>query len=226
MDQQQREADEHLAQPRLGDIAQHRTHQHPAGEDQGDDEADRLCRVAPVQRAGIAFEQAEEQHQRDHGEILEQQHRERGLAARGRQQVLLGERGEPDRGRGHREAHAGDHADDQGLLEKQRDYGHGGNGEHDLDCAQAEDRAPHRPHALRVELQAEQEQQQHDAEFGELQHRVRIRDQPQAPRPDRHTRDEVAEHRAQSEPLEQWNGDHACRQVDESLLEKTVGFHG
>ena len=49
-----------------------------------------------------------------------------------------------------------------------------------------------------VELQADEEQQQHHAELGELQHGLRIRDQPQAPRPDRHAGDEIAEHRAQA----------------------------
>src|SRR2546430_656737 len=99
-------------------------------------------------------------------------------------------------------------------------------GRHDLHAAEAEDRAPQRPDALRVELQADEKQQEHDAELGELQHGLRVRDEAQAPGPDRHAGDQVAEHRPQAEPLAQGHGNDACGQVDQGLLKKAVRFHG
>ena len=93
-------------------------------------------------------------------------------------------------------------------------------------AAQAKDRAAQRPHALRVELQADEEEQQHHAELGELQHRLRIRDQAQAPGADDHAGDQIAEHRAQAQATKQRHGDHAGREIHQRLLEKAVVFHG
>ena len=224
--QQQREADEDLAQARLGDVLQHRAHQHAPGEHQRGDEARRLGGVAPAEGIGLAAEEAEREQQRDHRQVLEQQHRERGLAARRLQQVLLRERGEADGGRGHGDAHAGDHADHQRLAEQLRDARHRGDGDRHLYRAEAEDRAAQRPEALRVQFEADQEQQQHHAELGEVQHRLRLRDQAQAPGTDRHAGDEIAEHRAEAEPLEERHRDHAGGEIHQRLFEKALGFHG
>ena len=224
--EQQRKPDEHFAQAGLGHVAQHRAHQEPAGNDEQRDHADRLRRVRPLQHLGLPADQADDEEQRDHGQVLEQQHRERGLAARGRQQVLLGEGGQADGGRGHRESHPGDRADGERQPERDADAGDRRDGRHDLHAAEAEDRAPQRPDALRVELQADEKQQEHDAELGELQHGLRVRDEAQAPGPDRHAGDQVAEHRPQAEPLAQGHGNDACGQVDQGLLKKAVRFHG
>ena len=224
--EQQRKADEHFAQAGFGYVAQHRAHQQPAGDNQQRDHAERLRRARPLQRLGLGAEQADDEEQRDHGQVLEQQHRERGLAARRRQQVLLGEGRKTDGGRGHRESHPGDRADGERLPERDADAGDRRDGRHDLHAAEAEDRAPQRPDALRVELQTDEKEQEHDAELGELQYGLRVRDEAQAPRPDRHAGDQVAEHRAQAEPLAQGNGNDAGGQIDQGLLKKAVRFHG
>jgi hypothetical protein len=117
--EQQREADEHLALPRLGDDAQHRPHQEPAGGDEQRDHAERLAGGEPREILGaVAGEQGEDDQQRHHREVLEEQHGERCLAARRAEQVLLFEDGEADRGRGHRDAHARHDADRQRQLEQ------------------------------------------------------------------------------------------------------------
>ena len=224
-DHEQREGDENLPQLGPRDIAQHRAHQEASGEDQQRDHADRLPGIQPAELILGSGKKTQNQKERDYGKVLEQQHREGGLAAGGRQQVFLGEGGEADRGGGHGEAHAGDDPDEEGLFEKQRDPGHGGNRRRDLHAAEAENRAAQRPDPLRVELEPDQEKQQHDAELGDLQHRLRIRYQPQAPGPDRHAGDEVAEHRAQADALEDRHRDDSGGEVDERLLEKAVRFH-
>ncbi len=59
-----------------------------------------------------------------------------------------------------------------------------GGGEHELGGAQPEDRAPHREQARELELEADQEQQQHDAELGHRQDRLRVAEQADAERAD------------------------------------------
>jgi hypothetical protein len=223
--EQQREADEHLAQARLGDVAQRRANQDPADRDQRDDQAERPRRVDPAEGLRFAAEEADHQHERDDGEVLEQQHRERRLAAGRRQEVLLAERGEADRGRGHGEAHAGDEPDGHRLTEQDRDSGHGHDRDGHLRRPEAEDRAAQRPDARGVELEADEEEQEHDADRAEAEHRLRIGDQAQAPGADRDAGDEVAEHGTQSEPLENRHRDDPRGEIDECLLEEAVGIH-
>ena len=83
--------------------------------------------------------------------------------------------GEPDRGGGHREAHARDQrAPASAEPERHAIAVTTSCGGDDLHAAHAEDRPAQRPQALRVELEADEEQQHHDAELGEVQHRLRI----------------------------------------------------
>jgi hypothetical protein len=100
-----------------------------------------------------------------------------------------------------------------------------GDGGGDLHGAEHEDRAAQPPQALRIELQPHQEQQQHDADLAEAQHRLGLRDQCQAPGSDCHARGEKAEHRAQAEALEDRHGDNARGEIDECLIEESVFGH-
>jgi hypothetical protein len=59
-----------------------------------------------------------------------------------------------------------------------------------------------------------------------MEHRLRIRDQAQAPGPDHHAGDEIAEHRAQAQTTEQRHGEDAGHEIHQRLLEKAVVFHG
>ena len=87
------------------------------------------------------------------------------------------------------------------LPERERDRGDRGRGDEHLDRAHAEDRPAQRPEPARVELEADQEKQHHHAELGEVQHRLRIADEREPPRTDRHAGGEIAEHRAEPERL-------------------------
>ena len=59
-----------------------------------------------------------------------------------------------------------------------------GGGQHELGGAEAEDRAPHGEQAGELELEADEEQQQHDAELRHRQDRLRIAKQADAERTD------------------------------------------
>jgi hypothetical protein len=162
---------------------------------------------------------------RDHCQVLEQQHREACLAGGRAEQVLLAQQRERDGGGGHGERHAGDQRHGDALVGEQRYPCNGSpRGEH-LRGAHAEDGAAQLPQPLRLELQADEEEEQHHAELGKVQHRVRIGDEAEAPGSDRHAGGEIAEHRAEADALEDRHGDHAGGEVDQGLLQKSVIFH-
>ena len=91
--------------------------------------------------------------------------------------------------------------------------------------AAAEHRPTHPPQALRLELEPDHEQHQHDAELGEVHDRFDVLDEPQSPRADRHAGDEIAEHRAEAEPPEDRHREDARGEEHEGLLQKAVRFH-
>ena len=91
--------------------------------------------------------------------------------------------------------------------------------------AQAENVAPQRPQFRGAHFEADQKQEHHDTEFGDVKDRFRIVDDTQAVRTDRQTRREVAQHRAQTEPQENRRGHDANSQQRHRLLlpQSTVG---
>ena len=72
-----------------------------------------------------------------------------------------------------------------------------------LEQPQPEYIVPQPPQPLGMKLQPDQEQQQHDAELGDVQHLLRRVDQAEAVGADQRAGDEIAEHRAEAEPAEQ-----------------------
>jgi hypothetical protein len=131
-DDQQRRGRERLAQLRAGEELEHRAHDEAADPDDADHRSDhqqargprgqaRLGGEGDQERGAVGkgeledlrrslgrrrAEQREDREDRDHGDVLEQQHREARLPTRGLEEALLGERRQHDRGRRHRERHA------------------------------------------------------------------------------------------------------------------------
>jgi hypothetical protein len=87
-------------------------------------------------------------------------------------------------------------------------------GEQDLGRAHAEDRLAHDPQPRRLQLEADHEQQQYDAEFREVQDPLDVGEQPESPGPDQNSGHQVAEHGAQIEVTEDRYGDDGGRQQD------------
>jgi hypothetical protein len=225
--EKQREGDEDIALTRAGDNAQQWAQQKVAGDDQHGDQRKAAPQRHPVQAAArlLRREQPEQQDERNDGEVLKQQHREARLAARRGEQALLLQRGERDRGRGHGESHASDQRHLEGQAERPAERRHGGEGGGHLHRAHAEDRAAHLPQLPRLEIQSDEEEQQHDAKFREAADRLGVRHELRSPRADGHAGGEKAEHRAQTEAREQRHCDHAGGEVDERLVQETVIGH-
>ena len=91
-------------------------------------------------------------------------------------------------------------------------------GQSELQCAAAEHRRAHRPEALRLELEPDDEQHQHDAELGKMQDRLDVLDEPQSPRTDRHAGEEIAEDGAQAQALRERHAQHRRGEIDERVL--------
>jgi hypothetical protein len=115
--------------------------------------------------------------------------------------------------------HAQHHRRTMTLAEQRRQCRDRRDGQPDLQRTQAEDGAAQRPQPLRVELQPDQEQQQHHAQLGHLGDRGRIGDQTNPPGADGRPGHQVAQHRAQPEALEHRHRDHRREQEYQCELE-------
>jgi hypothetical protein len=174
----------------------------------------------------VRRQQREERQHRDHRDVLEQQHRERALTSRGLEQALLVERLQHDRRRRQRQDHAGDECRAPFQARGDTEAAHGGGGDQHLQAAEAEDRGAQAPQPLGLELEPHHEQHHHDAELGEVHHVLALAaDETEAERSDRDAGEQVAEHRAQSEPLGERHGDDGGGEVDEGLEEEAFSVH-
>src|SRR3990170_2335109 len=96
---------------------------------------------------------------------------------------------------------------------------HDGAGE-ELAGAEPEHIPAQLPQALRLELEADQEQEEHDAELGEVQHALAVLDEAERVRPDGDPRHQVAEDGAELEALEQRHRHARGGQEDDRLLQE------
>ena len=200
---EERRRREHFAQPRIGDITKERpedetTCQNNDGH-RGDNDKPPLptAEIADHSgfrraRAGPDREQWHQRQDRNDGDILEQEDRERGLAAGCLHHAAFLERLEHDRGR----RHGQDQADGDGRFpcEAGRDRhrpnydrcsGH-------LQPAQAKDRPAHLPQERRAQFQTDHEQHHDHADLGEMHDVAAALDEPQRMRPDNRAGSQVA----------------------------------
>ncbi len=91
----------------------------------------------------------------------------------------------------------------------------------DLESAEADDGLSHDPQAFRLQFQADDEQQQHDPEFGEMQNLVHVAHQAQPRRPDGGPGSQVAQHGAQPDSLEYRHQKDRGEQKQRRLFDKT-----
>jgi len=117
-----------------------------------------------------------------------------------------------DCGRRQHETHRRDEGDD-----RRKPHGNAGSGQQgaagrDLHRAEAEDLLAHAPQPGRLHLQANDEQEHDDAEFGDVQDGLRVRKEAEPERPDDQPGGEIAEHRAQAQAPEQRHRDDTRRQ--------------
>ena len=80
-----------------------------------------------------------------------------------------------------------------------------------LRAAEAEHGVPQRPQPRGLELQPDQEEEQHDAELGRVLRALGLRDEAQAPGADQDARGDVAQHAAELQSPEERHDDHGRR---------------
>ena len=89
-------------------------------------------------------------------------------------------------------------------------------GDHDLRQAEPENLAPQAPQPRRLELEADDEQQEDDAELGDVQDFFAAGDQPRC-RADGDAGGEVAEDGAETDALEQRRRDHRAAEQQQNF---------
>src|SRR5215470_14996368 len=193
---EQRRGGEDLLAPGRGHQTERGPEQRPADEHHEDDQPSGLGDRDPGRlhpRLGRP-EQRHDRQQGDHRQVLEEEDPEGRLPHGGRQLVALAQQ-----------------------LERE---GGGGEGEPEprhQRAADDEDPAPELPQPLRLELEPDEEEQEHHAGLGDVAHLLDARDEPEAMGADERAGDEVTEHRAQAEPLEERDGDDDQGQEEERL---------
>jgi hypothetical protein len=228
-DDQQRERGEHLARVGLGDHAQQRPRQEAADHDHGRDRCQYAQRargiVVGAVQPGIR-QQRHQTDQRDRGDVLEQQDGEAASADRCGHQVALVHALHGDRRRREREREAGHERGAPGQSHDHEESTEQRAAQRHLHAAAEEHVAPHRPEALGVELEPDREQHQHHAELGEVHDRLDILDEAEPERPDRAAGDQIAEHRAEPEPLGDRYEHDRREQIDDGVEQDPTFMHG
>ena len=212
-----------------------RTQQHAADDHdrgQGDQRlSERHADTQPDRALHVAAQHADQQQQRDHGEILGEQDGEAGAAGRAGEAPLSRQQLHHDGGRGQGEAGA-DHQGGGGRLAgPQRQPADRGRGQHHLQAAQAEHQAAHGEQAPQRQFEADEEQQEDDAEIGDegdlflaghgepIHHRRMLGQPAEAVGTEQRTDHEIAQHRAHLEARQQRRHHRRRRQNDQRVLE-------
>ena len=211
---QQRRRRHHLARVRVGEHAEHRIEQPFARRQQRRDGGERDADRKPARHRRCACgarapgtpparAAARSRDLRAAGSTPSADLRRRGVAA------LLQDLHD-DGGGGQHEAHGGDERHHRRKSEQDADAGQQRAADGDLRHAEPEDLPPQAPQPRRLHLEPDDEQEHHHAELGDVQDRLRVGEQPQPERPDDEAGREIAQHRAEPDPLEQRHGDHAA----------------
>ena len=202
----------------------HQRHQRLGGRDRfgvgriGD--AEGLGGDGKVAARGQQWDQRQHRHHRD---VLGQQHGKAGAPATGAHQVLLGQGLQHDGGGRQR----GQQPQDQRHLPAQPEPDQGGGdqrcGQGDLQAAKAKQAVAHLPQGAGLQLQPDQEQHHHHAEFGEVLQVGGFAPGEAEQGPQHQAGGQVAQHRAQPQPHRQRHNQHSGPKVEAGLQQKS--FH-
>ena len=154
-----------------------------------------------------------------HREVLKKQDAERGPAVLGLELAALGEHLQ-DEGRGGQRQTEADDGGGLGLQAQQVARHTQQHGTQDNLCgAESENESPHDPQARRLQLETDDEEQQHDAELCDFRDVADVVDEAQAPRSDDEARRHVAEDRAEVQQSEQRYREYGGGEQDRGLGE-------
>ncbi len=222
-DDEQHRGDEQVARARGDDQPEQRAHQPAAADHDHRDRNRRLQqRGAETGERRCAWsrgEQRDEHQDRDHGEILRQQHRKAGAAHIGGQPLLLRQQLEHDRGGGQRQADAEHQRIRRLVAGERRNPGKRRRGGEHLQPAKPEHQPPHRQQPMKRNFQADQEQQKDDTQLGysgdvpgvadgePVERRKRADERTQPERPENRAGAEIADDRAEAQAADDWDHD-------------------
>ena len=189
-----------------------------------------VTRLAPIDPSASGSghadrEQRHQGHQRDHRHVLEQEDGERGPAVAGTHLVPLGQQLEDEGGRRHCQPEAQHGSGRPWLADGQAYGGQRKPGDDDLQRAQAEQGAPHRPQPLRLEFETDDEHQEDDAELGGRGDRANADHRPRRVRAEDDADREQPEHRAETGALEQHDRRHAGAEQEHRGGQQLVEVH-
>jgi len=234
-DEQQGGRGEELALTGTRDAAEDRVDEMPTGKhherDRENDEGGLLPTGQRGDRGGGAGgggglfrrEQRKQREDRDDGDVLEEEDGEGALARGGFKLAAFLQRLQHDRRGGHGEDKPGGKRQACAETKGEAEAGDGGGGAEDLQAAEAEQLAAHFPEARGLELEADEKEHHHDAEFGEVHHVAGVfADEAEDMRADEDAREEVAEDRAEAEAFGERHGDDSRDEIDEGVKEDGV----
>ena len=95
-----------------------------------------------------------------------------------------------------------------------------------MERAQTEQGPPHRPDPRRLQLEADDEQEENDTQFGSRRDRADIDHRTDRVRPQDDAHDEQAQHRAEARPLEKDDGGGTRPEEQDRGGQDLVEMHG
>jgi hypothetical protein len=212
------------------DALEQRPQQAPADEEHEHEGERRLgqCereRTAQRHRAG-GGQHRNDDDERHRGDVLEHRHRHAQPGMARMFFALLGELLADDGGRGLREHRA----DDEGRRRREPgppgDEADRSGGERHLRRAQPENQVAQGVDLRQREVQADREQQEHDAELGDRLDRRRVDHRASGVRTEQHPHQQVAEAGRDAQALEQQHHGHGHAEQQQDLDEGLVEGHG
>ena len=230
-DHQQAGRDEQLRAAGARDAAEQRAQHEPASDNQSEHNNYRL-NESPGERATTRTEYADGEQHRHRGDILQQQHPERGAADRAAEALLVRQHLHHDGGGRHRQRRTDDHGEQRRRAKCISDRSDRHGAQHELQQTKAEDQTAHHPQPFERQLQADHEHHHADAEFGDRRDRLgaiqrdgaeqrqAIGQHREAERSHGHADQHEPEHRTEPQPVEQRDHDGGGGQNDQRGLEQ------
>jgi hypothetical protein len=148
----------------------------------------------------VRGKQRQQRNHRDGGHVLEQQDAKARPANRRLHQPALLQNRNHHRRRRQGQREAGGNPDAPVHPESDESESQQYRAKQNLGTAVAKDRSPQVPEFSNVHLDADDEHHQHDAELGNMQHGIDIRDEPERGGTDEHPGDQIAEDGTEPEP--------------------------
>jgi hypothetical protein len=221
---------EHLAAAERRDPAEETGNHHARDQDESEHARDRdrdPDEDAGERRgAGARRKRGDEEHERDHGEVLEQRNPEETARERGTHLVPGGEDRKHDR-RGAESDQKSVEGTASGVgAKKEADHDHEQHGKGDLQRPRHERRAPHVAELVERDVQADEEEDERDAELRDLLDLMGLVDPAESVRSDEDACRQIGDDLGDPETFSEEEERERRRKDDRDVEEQAVALHG